>query len=346
MSAMQNSSGEAVHPSPVMLLRELMSGMRVTQLIYVAAKLGIADLLKDGSKSVDELASKVGAHPRALYRILRALASIGIFAEVGDRKFELTALAEPLQDRVPGSVRARAIMNGAEVYWKPWGDLLNCVKTGDPPFNRVFGMSFWEYLTRNAEAGTIFNKNMSANTEQSANAVVEAYDFSGVNRVIDLAGGRGALIAAILKRYPQVQGVLTDLPPVANEAKAFIESEGLEDRCEIIGGDYFESVPSGADIYILKSIIQGEEDNGVVAILKNCRRAMGNQARLLIVDLIMSPHGSPSPANVYDVHMWVTGGGLLRTEEEYGALFEKAGFKLNRVLPTRSEFSIIEGVPV
>jgi len=346
MATIQNSSGEAIQPSPVLLMRELMSGMRVTQLIYVAAKLGIADLLKDGSKSVDELASKVGAHPRALYRILRALASIGIFAEVGDRKFELTALAEPLQDRVPGSVRARAIMNGAEVYWKPWGDLLNCVKTGDPPFNRVFGMSFWEYLTRNAEAGTIFNKSMSAMTEQSANAVVEAYDFSGVNRVIDLAGGRGALIAAILKRYPQAQGVLTDLPPVANEAKAFIESEGLEDRCEIIGGDYFESVPSGADIYILKSIIQGEEDYGVVAILKNCRRAMGNQARLLIVDLIMSPHGSPSPANVYDVHMWVTGGGLLRTEEEFGALFEKAGFKLNRVLPTRSELSIIEGVPV
>ena len=343
---MKNSSGEAVHPSPAVVLRELMSGMRVTQLIYVAAKLGIADLLKDGSKSIDKLASKVGAHPRALYRVLRALASMGIFAEVGDRKFELTALAEPLQDRVPGSVRARAILNGAEVYWKPWGDLLNCVKTGDAPFNRVFGMSFWEYLTRNAEAGTIFNKSMSANTEQSANAVDEAYDFSGVNRVIDLAGGRGTLIAAILKKYPQVQGVLTDLPPVANEAKAFIESEGLEDRCEIIGGDYFESVPSGADIYILKSIIQSEEDDSVVAVLKNCRRAMGNHARLLIVDLIMSPHGSPSPANVYDVQMMVIGGGLLRTELEFGTLVEKGGFKLNRVLPTRSELSIIEGVPV
>ncbi len=346
MSAMQNSSGEAVHPSPVMLLRELMSGMRVTQLIYVAAKLGIADLLKDGSKSVDELASKVGAQPRALYRVLRALASMGIFAEVGDRKFELTALAEPLQDRVPGSVRGRAIMNGEEVFWKPWGDLLNCVKTGDKPFNRVFGMSFWEYLTRNAEAGTIFNKNMSANTEQSANVVIEAYDFSGVNRVIDLAGGRGALIAAILKRHPHVQGVLTDLPLVANEAKAFIKSEGLEDLCEIIGGDYFQSVPSGGDIYTLKSAIIDEEDNGVVTILKNCRRAMGNHARLLIVDRIMPPHGSPSPANVFDVQMMVEGGGLLRTEDEHGALFEKAGFKVNRMLATKSQYSIIEGVPV
>jgi len=142
MSTMENSSGEAVQPSPVMLLRELVGSMRVTQLIYVAAKLGIADLLKDGSKSVDELASKVGAHPQALYRVLRALASIGIFAELGDRKFELTALAEPLQDRVPGSVRARAITYGEEVHWKPWGELLNCVKTGDTPFKRVFGMSF------------------------------------------------------------------------------------------------------------------------------------------------------------------------------------------------------------
>jgi len=346
MSTMQNSSGEALQPSPAVVLRDLVSGMRVTQLIYVAAKLGIADLLKDGSKSIDDLASKVGAHPQTLYRVLRALASIGIFAEVRNRQFELTALAEPLQDRVPGSMRARAINFGGEGFWKPWGDLLNCVKTGDTPFNRVFGMSFWEYLTRNAEAGTIFNKSMSAITEQSANAVVEAYDFSGANRVVDLGGGRGALIAAILKRYPHVQGVLTDLPPVANEAKAFIESEGLEDRCEFIGGDYFQSVPSGADIYIMKSIIQGEEDNGAVAILKNCRRAMGNHARLLIVDLIMPPHGSPSPANVFDVHMWVLDGGLLRTEEEFRALFEKAGFKVNRILPTRSEFSIIEGAPV
>jgi len=346
MSAMQNSSREAVQPSPVVLLRDLVTGMRFTQLIYVAAKLGIADLLKDGSKSIDELASKVGAHPRALYRVLRALASIGIFAEVGDRKFELTALGEPLQDRVPGSVRASAIMNGDEWRWKPWGDLLNCVTTGDTPFKRVFGMSQWEYLTRNVEAGTIFNKMMSASTVRTADAVIEAYDFSGVNRVIDLAGGRGALIAAILKRHPHVQGVLTDLPLVANEAKAFIKSEGLEDRCEIIGGDYFQSVPSGGDIYTLKSAIIDEEDNGVVTILKNCRRAMGNHARLLIMETIMSPHGSPSPANVFDVQMMVVHGSQLRTEEEHRALFEKAGFKVNRILATRSELSIIEGVPV
>jgi len=346
MSTMQNSPGEAVQLSPVVSLRELMNGMRVTQLIYVASKLGIADLLKDGSKSVDELASKVGAHPRALYRVLRALAGIGVFAEVGDRKFELTALGEPLQDRVPGSVRARAIMNGEEVFWKPWGDLLNCVKTGDTPFNRVFGMSRLEYRERNAEVGTNFNKAMSAATVPTANAVVEAYDFSGVNRVIDLAGGRGALIAAILKRYPHVQGVLTDLPAVANEAEAFIESEGLEDRCETIGGDYYKSIPSGGDIYLLKSVIESEPDDGAVDLLKNCRRAMGNHARLLIVEPIMSPHGSPSPANVFDVHMMVMGGGLLRTEEEYGALFEKAGFRVNRVLPTSSQASIIEGAPV
>ena len=346
MSAMQNSSGEAVQPSPVVLLRDLVTGMRFTQLIYVAAKLGIADLLKDGSKSIDELASKVGAHPRALYRVLRALASIGIFAEVGDRKFELTALGEPLQDRVPGSVRASAIMNGDEWRWKPWGDLLNCVKTGDTPFNRVFGMRPWEYRAKNAEASTNFNENMSGNTVRSARAVVEAYDFSGVNRVVDIAGGRGAFIAAILERYPHLQGVLTDLPAVANEAKAYIKSEGVEDRCEIIGGDYFESVPSGGDIYILKSVIEDEQDDGAVDLLKNCRRAMGNNARLLIVDKILSPHGSPSPANVFDVMMMVMAGGQLRTEEEFRALFEKAGFKVNRILPTRSQFSIIEGAPV
>jgi len=346
MATLQNSSGEAIQPSPAMLLRELVGGMRVTQLIYVAAKLGIADLLKDGSKSADELASRVGAHPRPLYRVLRALASIGIFAEVGDRQFELTALAEPLQDRVPGSLRAWAIMNGDEVFWKPWGDLLNCVRTGDSPFNRVFGMNRLEYRARNPEAGTIFNKHMSALTEQNANAVAEAYDFSGVHRVIDVGGGRGALIAAILKKYPHVHGVLTDLPGVANEAKAFIESERVEDRCEIIGGDYFKSIPSAGDIYILKSVIEAEPDDGAVELLKNCRRAMGNHARLLIVEPIMSPHGSPSSAKVFDVHMMVLGDGLLRTEDEFGVLFDKAGLKVNRILPTRLRFSIVEGVSV
>ena len=143
-----------------------------------------------------------------------------------------------------------------------------------------------------------------------------------------------------------MQGVLTDLPLVASEAKAFIKSEGLEDRCETIGGDYFESVPSGGDIYILKSVIEDEQDDGAVDLLKNCRRAMGNNARLLIVEPIMPPHGSPSPANVFDVMMMVMAGGLMRTEEEFGALFENAGFKVNRILPTRSEFSIIEGAPV
>ena len=346
MATTQNSSSEANPPSPVVSLLELVSGMRVTQLIYVAAKLGIADLLKDGSKNIDELASKVRAHPRALYRVLRALASKGIFAEVGDRQFELTALAEPLQEKVPGSVRAWAIMYGEEGYWKPWGDLMNCVKTGDTPVNHVFGMGRWEYLTRNAEAGTIFNKAMSAMTEQEANAVVEAYDFSSVNKVIDLGGGHGTLITAILKRNLHVQGVLTDRPPVANEAKALIKSEGLEDRCEVVGGDFFKSVPSGADIYILKSVIEDQEDDGVVTILKNCRRAMGNHARLLIVDLIKSPHGSPSPTIMFDVQMMVITGGLLRTGEEYGELVEKAGFKVNRILTTKSELSIIEGVPV
>jgi len=207
-------------------------------------------------------------------------------------------------------------------------------------------MDMWEYLARNAEAGTIFNKMMSAATVRTADAVIEAYDFSSVNKVIDLAGGRATLIAAILKRHPHVQGVLTHLPLVANEAKAFIKSEGFEDRCEIIGGDYFESVASGGDTYILKSAIVDEEDDGVVTILRNCCRAMGNHARLLIVDMIMPPHGSPSPANVFDILMMVVHGSQLRTEEEHRALFEKAGFKVNRILATRSELNIIEGAPV
>ncbi len=349
MATMQNNPGEAGRPSPVVSLREMITGMRVTQLIYVAAKLGIADLLRDGSKSIDELASKVGAHPLALYRVLRALASLGIFAEVGNRQFELTALAGPLRDQVPGSLRAVAIMNGDEWRWKPWGDLLNCVKTGDTPFHRVLGMSQWEYLTKNAEAGTIFNKMMSGSTERTAKAVVEAeaYDFSGVNRVVDLAGGHGALIAAILKRYPDVQGVLFDLPHVAEQARKRLTDAGLAKRCEVIGGDIFASVPQGGTVYILSQVVHDWDDDRAIAILKNCYRGMKDKAKLLLVEKILPAHADQSVAVLMlDVHMMVTTGGRERTETEYRALLDAAGFRVTNVIPTQSPMSVVECVPV
>ncbi len=202
------------HPSPSMALRQMIEGYRVAQLIHVAAKLGIADSLKDGPRSSDDLARSVGAHPRSLYRLLRALASFGIFAANEDGNFELTPLAQPLETGVSDSVRALATMWGSEWWWRAWGGLEHSVRTGKPVFDHVFGMDFWEFLGENPEAAETFNEGMAKLTQQSVAAVMSAYSFTGISMVVDVGGGQGALIAALLKAYPQMQGILFDLPSV------------------------------------------------------------------------------------------------------------------------------------
>jgi hypothetical protein len=252
MTSMQTSPGQG-DPSPHRAqLQELIGSMRVTQLIYVAAALGIADQLKEGPKSIAELASTAAVDTTALYRVLRALASQGIFAETGDCHFALTPQAELLREDVPGSLRAWAMMLGGESFWKPWGELLECVKTGETAFNRVFGMGRWEYLSKHPDAAETFNRMAASNTDGRATPIVEAYDFSAATTVIDLGGGRGGLMAAILTKHPAVQGVLTDVPAVAAEAKAFLATQGLGARCEVVVNDLLESVPQGGDLYVTK----------------------------------------------------------------------------------------------
>ena len=346
MSSMQHTSAQKDHSSNATQLHDLIGGMIVTQIIYVAAKLGIADQLRGGPKSIDDLASIASVNTNSLYRVLRALASIGIFAETGDDQFELTPQAELLQDDIPGSQRAWAIMLGEEGFWKPWGELLDSVKTGETAFNRVFGIGRWEYLSMHTDAGRTFNRMATSNTERRAVHIVEAYDFSAVNKVIDLGGGRGALMAAILKKHPNVKGLLTDLPAVAEDAKAFIETQGLGERCEVLASNVFESIPREGDIYILKSVIVGQNDDEAIAILKNCRESMTDTAKLLLIDPMLPPHGSPSSSNMNDVRTMVMSGGQERNEEELRALLEQAGFKLDRVIQTGTQDSIFEALPV
>ena len=330
--------------APAVALRELIGGFRATQLIYVAAKLGIADLLKHGPKTSDELAESVGAQPHALYRVLRALAGLGIFEEGRDGRFDLTPLAEPLRTGVPGSLRAWAVINGGE-WQRSWGDLMYSVRTGRPAFDNVYGMGFWEYHDKNPETAESFNEGMSEIAERVLAGVVEAYDFSGATTAVDVGGGHGSLIAAILKANPHLRGVLFDKPAVVESARAAIEARGLAGRCELVAGDFFESVPGGADLHLLKWIIHDWDDDRAIMVLRSCRHALAGNGKLLVVERVIPPGNEPSEGKLGDIMMLVLMGGLERTEAEYRALFAKAGFTLTRIVPTASPFSVIEGVP-
>jgi hypothetical protein len=345
MSKQDNLQNPKSMTPPEALLQMLTSSW-ISQAIYVAAQLGIADLLKDGSKSSSDLAKATGSHALALYRIMRTLASVGVFAEIEDGSFELTPLAAYLQTDVPGSLRAMSIMSGESWQWQPWGNILHTVKTGNTAFDHVYGVNSVEYLTQNVEAGQIFNQAMTGMTATFKASITDNYDFSSIDKIVEVGGGQGSLITSILKGYPTLQAILFDLPSVVIGAKHLIESEGLAKRCEIVGGDFFESVPTGGDAYILKNIIHDWDDTDTVTILKNCHRAMVENGKLLLVETVIPPRNEPSFGKVLDLEMLVMTGGCERTEAEYRTLFEAAGFVLTKVITTPSFLSVIEGVRV
>jgi hypothetical protein len=267
------------------------------------------------------VANAVRAHPDALYRVLRALASVGIFTENQDGHFELTPLAEPLQTEVPGSVRAWAVRMGEEWTWRPWGELLYSVRTGETAFPHVFGMEVFEYGSRNPEAGKIQYESRTASMMHEAAAVVAAYDFSRINTLIDVGGGQGSQIAAILKANPHIGGILFDQPHVIEGARRLLEAEGVAASCTLVGGDFFQSGPVGCDAYILKNVIVDWNDERSIAILKNCHRVMTTHSKLLLIARVMPARVEPSAACQFeaktDLQMLVITGGRNRTEKEY-----------------------------
>jgi hypothetical protein len=331
---------------PRLALLQMITGFWISQAIYVAAKLGVADLLTDGPKSTDELAKSAGVSPRELFRLLRFLASVGVFAEVEDGYFETTPLSAGLQTGVPGSLRSLAIMYGEETY-RAWGDLLHSVKTSETAFNYTYKSGVFQYLAQHPESASVFNHAMTEFTVQESTAVMTAYDFSDLDRVVDVAGGQGLFIADLLKSNPNLKGVLFELPQVIKGAKGHIETAELTDRCEVIGGDFFESVPNGGNAYILKNILVNWDDERSVALLKNCHHAMVENGKLLVIEVsVISPKNVPSFGKLFDLHMLVMTGGRGRSEVEFRALFAAAGFKLTNIIPTESPVSIIEGVPI
>ena len=329
---------------PEAVLPQMILGGLMQKSIWVAAKLGIADLVAEQPRTAEELAAATDTHAPSLYRVLRFLAMAGVFAENSDGKFELTPIAGLLRSDTPNSMRDYAIMMGEDWIWQAYGELMHTVKTGEIAHDKVQGMSSFEYYAQNEEVGKIFNRAMTNLSLLSAPAIVEAYDFSGIGKLIDIAGGHGLLLAAILKANPHLQGVLFDLPFVIEGAGELLENEGVATRTEKVSGDFFESVPAGADAYLMKHIIHDWNDEQSVKILQNIRRAMNEDGKVLIAEMVVPDGNEPSPAKGLDLVMLTIEGGKERTAEEYRKLLAAAGLSLSRIIPTRSPFSIIEAV--
>lgn len=330
---------------PSAVMANITFGAFVAHMVGIVAELGIADLLKDGPRDADQLAKSVGANPDALYRVLRALASVGIFSEVADRSFQLTPLAECLRTGVPGSMRSWARAVVADHFWRSLQNLPYSVRTGLPSYDHANGMGVFEYFSRNPEIGRVFDEAMTEFSAAEIPAVTAGYDFSGVRTLVDVAGGHGSLLCAILKANPRLTGVLVDMPAVVEGARQVIADEGLTGRCQVVAQDMFQSVPSGGDAYMMKHIIHDWDDDRSIQILKNCRSAMTNgDGRLLVIETVIQPGNEPNFFKLLDVAM-LTISGRERTEKEFRSLYERAGFRLQRVVPTESPMSVIEGVP-
>jgi O-methyltransferase/methyltransferase family protein len=320
----------------------LIIGHWVSRLIQIAAKLNIADLLKAGPRTAEELAR--AAHVRApqLYRVLRALASVGVFAETRNGRFKLTPLAATLQTAVPGSMRTYALMLNSDWQWDAWQKLLDGVAGDDVPFVKAHGMSVFEYLEKHPDDLAAFHDSATGLTNP---AIAAAYNFSKFRTLVDVGGSHGALLGTILKAHPSLKGVLFDQPSVIARAKKspHLTAPGIAGRCRLESGSFFVSVPSGADAYILKYILHDWDDERCVKILSNCRASMAKNGRVLVVDSVVPPGNAPGYVKLLDIEMLIIGG-RERTKADFSSIFRKSGLKLTRVVATKSPLSIVEGV--
>ncbi|RKH42545.1 methyltransferase [Corallococcus llansteffanensis] len=329
-----------VHPAQ--LIVDLGFGFILSGALATAAELGIADHLEQGPKSAGLLAEEVGAEASSLYRVLRLLASVGVFTEDASGCFGLTPAADYLRSAAPGSLRSAVLMLTQKIFWAPTGELTETVRTGRTPFDRIFGKPFFDHLASDPVAGATFHRGMSSLSDLENAPIARSYDFSACERVVDVGGGHGGFLIEVLKGSPSLQGVLFDHRHVLDEAR--IADAGLAGRCELVEGDFFKAVPQGADTYLLKRILHDWSDEVCVGILLNCRRAMKEGGRVLVVDTVIPPGNGPHGGKVLDVMMLASLQGRERTEEDLRKLFAQAGLRLARVLPTPAALSITEAV--
>jgi hypothetical protein len=326
-----------------MTLFQMISGFWLARAIYAAAKLGVADCLKDQPQTAVELAIRTGTDAASLYRLLRALANAGVLVEDEEGYFRLTEIGVSLRSDIPGSLRAFALLHLGGEHCAAWEKLPDGLKTREIPFIHAFGEPVWQYYMQHPQSARIFDEAMAGITEITVKAVLANYDFSSAGAVIaDIGGGRGRLVASILEAYPEKRGILFDLPRVVEGARRDLAEKGLADRCNVIGGDFFQSVPAGGDTYVLKWIIHDWDEEHAITILKNCHYAMHENSKLLLLETVIPPAGESHISKLLDLNMLVVTGGRERTEAEYRMLLEAAGFKMSRVVSTPSATSVIE----
>jgi hypothetical protein len=334
-----------MHPSASLQLLSLINGFQVSQAICVAARLGIPDLLSRGEQDLPELAAATRTHPPSLYRLLRALAAVGVLHERPERRFALLPLGDPLRSDASSSRNAWACLVGRPMYFQAWANLLGSIESGETAFDKAHGMSVWDFRAQRPEEAQTFDRAMATITEEVAEAVLSVFDFARYQTVADIGGGQGTFIGRILARHRAIDGVLFDLPPVIERAAAWIQAAGLADRCRLVGGSFFEGVPAGADAYLLKWILHDWGDEEAVAILKSCRGAIATGGSLIIVEHLVGEPNEGLASKLMDLNMMVITGGVERTRDEFTKILRQAGFALSRVVQTRTAANILEAMP-
>ncbi|MBV9216591.1 MAG: methyltransferase [Acidobacteria bacterium] len=339
---------DSSHPHPLppeAQMLQIATGFFPAQAIFVVTKLRIPELLADGPKTSADLATATDTDERSLYRVLRAIASIGVFEELPDRSFANTPVSETLCADHPNSARDMVLWMLEEPHWRVYGELLYSVQTGKTAWDKVYGEPvFASLFGSQKELGTVFNKAMASFSRQTIPAILAAYDFSGANTIADIAGGYGHLLGAVLKEYSDKRGVLFEVAPVLEGAPAMLDTYGVRDRVELVEGDFTEAIPVKADIYMLKHIIHDWYDDKCQTILSNIRNEMPGGAKVLIIDAIIPPPGEPHFSKFLDLEMLMLPGGMERTAAEFESLLDASGFKMTQIIPTPSPISIVEAV--
>ena len=326
-------------------LSQFLASAALSHAVCSIAELGVADQIQPGTpQPVERLAKATGAHERSLYRVLRYMASCGIFRETGNREFDHTPLSAALRNDAPGSFRSAGRM--FHLIRGAWSNLHHSLLTGKPGFNETYGKPLFEYIGAHSELPAVFDAGMTSFHGYETAAMLDAYDFSGVETLADVGGGNGSVLSSVLHRYPKMKGILFDLGHVVARSRERLKMEGLADRCSVAEGSFFESVPKGADAYILRHIIHDWTDEQSIQILKNVRKVIPANGRVLIVEFVVPGPNQAGLGKAADMIMLVYTGGLERTEEEYAALFEQAGFRLSKVTPTASAVAVVEARPV
>jgi hypothetical protein len=336
--AAPNPPDPAPGPPPEAAMMQMVMGFWVSRAIYTAAKLGLSDLVNDGPKSVDDLAKSTRSHPQSLYRLMRALASVGVFEEIEPRRFATTPLGQTLITDRPGTLRYFAIAELGQEHYSAWEEFPYSIRTGHLAFLEKFKEPVWQYYATHSDEADVFNRSMSTLTEWVTDAILKVYDFSGFDKIVDVGGGLGTFLTALLAAAPTAHGVVFDAPQVIAEAAGVVE------RIERVAGNFFESVPAGGDLYTLKMILHDWTDTECITILSNIRKAIAPGGKLLIVETVLAPGPDAPFKNFLDLNMMVMTGGCERTGDDFRMLLEKSGFVLSRVIPSESPMSIVEAI--